>query len=134
MKIAVIGCTSLKKDYKCKVEEMYSKSTLFKYTLMYCKQKNFDNIIVLSAKYGILKLDDEVKPYNHSLSDKSLKERKKWYEEISNYLNSNYKNDEIIFYTSKPYFEGLKLNQKIVAPTKHLTIGYKLKFFKDNIK
>ena len=60
-KIVLISCVSKKLAVKSKAENLYS-SVLFKYNLRYAKSLNPEKIFILSAKYGLLSLDDEVEP------------------------------------------------------------------------
>ena len=56
--IALIGCVKSKNKGIHKACELYN-SPLFKYQLEYAKRKT-DKIYILSAKHGVLKLDDEI--------------------------------------------------------------------------
>jgi len=51
--LGLISCTKRKKDFPCKASEMYSASDLFRKAYAYC-YKNYDNVAILSAKYGLL--------------------------------------------------------------------------------
>lgn len=53
MKLALISCTSSKKEYPCKASEMYSPSPRFALAYQYAKQVAYV-VYVLSAKYGLL--------------------------------------------------------------------------------
>ena len=46
IKVGLIGCTSKKKNYFCKSEEMYSPSKYFQLRMEYCKKMNFDYIYI----------------------------------------------------------------------------------------
>ena len=70
MNIAIINCASQKATHGCKAIEMY-KSPLFK------AQSTLSNLIydecyILSGKYGIIKFDTIIEPYNLSLHSKRL--------------------------------------------------------------
>lgn len=66
----IISCTKLKKDYPCTVEEMYSPSWMFVNFVKYAREVlHADDIYILSAKYGVLRLDDNIEPYNLYIND-----------------------------------------------------------------
>ncbi len=69
MKIALISCVSKKltTKAKAKAKELYI-STLFKLSLKFAFKIKSDNIFILSAKYGLLELEDEISPYNQTLT------------------------------------------------------------------
>lgn len=73
--IAFVGCVKSKKDHPCKAEEMYT-SDLFKKSLRYAKKA--DKVYILSAKYGLLKLDEVISPYQETLNTKTKEQQKKW--------------------------------------------------------
>lgn len=45
MRIALISCTKVKKDYPCTAKEMYSQSTLFKKAVGYIDSRNYDETL-----------------------------------------------------------------------------------------
>jgi len=70
-KCAVITCKSTKKDYACKTKEMYSDSIHFKIQTPFI-EKFYDDFKICSLKYGILNLDDEIEPYQITLTKGSM--------------------------------------------------------------
>ena len=58
-KVTLISCVSKKLDLKSKAQDLY-QSPLFKKKLAYAEQINSDEIYILSAKYGLLKLNDDI--------------------------------------------------------------------------
>lgn len=130
MKIALISCSKNKKAAKCAANEMYSASTLFKKALTYCYRQNYDLILILSAKHGVLNLDDEIYPYELTLNSFSKTELKEWatkcFEILLNWKKTEAQFD---FYTGKVYFEELsKLLPNSNNVLKGLGIGERLKF------
>ncbi|UZQ49968.1 DUF6884 domain-containing protein [Clostridium kluyveri] len=67
-KIVLISCVSKKLSYPAKAKDMYI-SQLFKLNFNYANFIKADNIFILSAKYGLLKLDKEIEPYNETLNE-----------------------------------------------------------------
>lgn len=74
--IAFISCVKKKRNYPCKAQEMYI-SDLFKKSLNYAK-KHADKVFILSAKYGLLNLDEMIFPYEKTLNGLSECEKKRW--------------------------------------------------------
>ncbi len=66
MKIVLISCSSNKSNFQNRAKYLYA-SPLFKYSLTYAESLNPDKIYILSAKYGLLDLDDKVTSYNKTL-------------------------------------------------------------------
>ena len=135
-KIALISCGSLKVNKKSKVKNLYI-GDLFKKSLNYCLQ-NYDEVYVLSAKYGLLHLEEEIEPYNVSLHSKTIRERKEWaykvYKQIEEKIGLN---NKFYLYTGKLYREYLLRVLNSEAPLSKLTnngLGYQKKFYKDNTK
>ncbi|MGA8941654.1 MAG: DUF6884 domain-containing protein [Thermoactinomyces sp.] len=64
MQIAFVSCTRKKKDYPCSAENLYSASALFRKAFSFGKDR-YDKVYIVSAKYGLLKPDEEIEPYGH---------------------------------------------------------------------
>ena len=83
MKIILIACSSKKDKKKAKVEakDRYT-SALFRRSLEYAeaqkKARKADAIYILSAKYGLLGLEDKIPDYDKTLNKMSRAEAKKW--------------------------------------------------------
>lgn len=135
MKIALISCASKKLFRKAKARNMYI-SPLFKLNMKYASSLQPDKIFILSAKYRLLSLDEEIEPYNETLNTKSGKEIKLWAEGVLEELEkvADLERDEIIFLAGEKYRKYLipHINNYKV-PLKGLGIGKQLKFLKGNI-
>jgi hypothetical protein len=75
LKIGFISCTKKKKGFSCPSEEMYSISPLFQKAYSYCKD-HYDKVYILSAKYGLLKPDQVIDPYDQTLNSMKIWEKK----------------------------------------------------------
>ncbi|MGC9575613.1 MAG: DUF6884 domain-containing protein [Desulfobacterota bacterium U4-17] len=75
--IVLISCVSKKLPYRARAKDLYV-SSLFRATLQYALTFSPDRIFILSAKYGLLQLNDEIDPYNVTLKNMSVRERKNW--------------------------------------------------------
>ena len=104
----LISCVSKKVDFETSAEDLYI-SPLFKYNLAYAKGLNPEKIFILSAKYGLLELDSQIKPYNQTLNQMDINQRKIWAKNVLEKLENkiNLKEDKIIFLAGKRYREFL---------------------------
>ena len=135
MKVVLIPCASKKLKQKSKAKDLYI-SPLFKLSLNYAKSLNPDKIFILSAKYGLLDLEQEISPYDLTLNFMPEKEIKIWAEKVIEQLKEkvDLENDEIIFLAGEKYRKFLLPSIKSYKiPLKGRGIGKQLKFFKESI-
>ena len=135
-KIVLISCVSKKLNHKSKAQDLYV-SPLFQKNLRYAKSLNPDKIFILSAKYGLLSLTDEVEPYNKTLNKMTSNEIKEWANSVLKQLQkvSDLDNEEFIFLAGNNYRKFLLphiKNYKI--PMLGLGIGKQLKWLTERIK
>ncbi len=133
MKIVLISCVSKKLNYKAKAKELYI-SSLFKLNMKYAQSLSPDKIFILSAKYGLLKLDEEIDPYNETLNEKKDSEIKEWAGRVLNQLTkeADLENDEIIFLAGEKYRKYLLPQIKnYKVPLEGLGIGKQLGLLKE---
>ena len=144
--IILIACVSQKGDEKAKAKDLY-KSSLFKCSLAYANKLNPDMIFILSALHCLLDLDQEIEPYNVTLSnvpkDKrkaGLKildpaEKKEWGKKVIEQLSqqTDLKNDNFIILAGqeyiKPIIDGIS---HLTNPLKGLRQGERVKYLNDN--
>ncbi|MBU0923283.1 hypothetical protein KKG81_00245 [bacterium] len=107
-KIVLISCVSKKLHHKSKAEDLYI-SSLFKKGLEYAKLLQPDKIFILSAKYGLVNLKQEIEPYNITLNNMVKEERVIWSKNILSKLKklTDIENDEFVFLAGKKYIEFL---------------------------
>ena len=136
VKIVLISCVSKKLNHKSKAQDLYV-SPLFQKNLRYAKSLNPDKIFILSAKYGLLSLTDEVEPYDKTLNKMTSNEIKEWTNSVLKQLQkvSDLDNEEFIFLAGNNYRKFLLphiKNYKI--PMLGLGIGKQLKWLTEKIK
>jgi len=114
MKVALLSCTSSKKEYPCTAAEMYSPSPRFALAYQYAKQVA-DVVYVLSAKHGLLSENEVIEPYNETLNDKSKAERRIWANHVLKSLEKKYslETDEFIIIVGRVYNEFLISSMKL---------------------
>ena len=102
--IVLIGCVKTKLDHKAIAEELYI-SPLFKGRLKYARKINPDYIYIISAKYGLVGLNDEIEPYDKTLKTMSTVDTKKWADEVVGQLSktADLQNDKFLFLCGKEY-------------------------------
>jgi cytoplasmic iron level regulating protein YaaA (DUF328/UPF0246 family) len=128
--IVLISCVKTQKSYKSKAKDLFT-STYFTKSLEYATRLNPDKIFILSSKYGLLDLDEEITPYDVSLRAKISSERKIWanggLEKLKKVSAIN--NDKFILLAFDKYLEYIKAeikNKKI--PMEGLKQGEKLQW------
>lgn len=135
-KIVLISCASKKLAYKSKAKDLYI-STLFRFSLAYAKKLKPDKVFILSAKYGLLNLNDEIATYNETLNNKPVSDIKIWAEKVVFKLGkiANLQNDIFIFFAGKKYREFILPHIKYYKiPLKGLRIGEQLRFLKNKLE
>lgn len=131
--IVLLSCVKSKNDKKSKAKDMYI-SALFKYSYMYAsKITSQENIYILSAKYGLLKLDDEIYPYEDTLNTKTEKQKKIWAYKVYKQMKSlNFDFDkQTVFLCGNNYRKYLITKfSNAIAPLSGLGLGKQLQFYK----
>jgi cytoplasmic iron level regulating protein YaaA (DUF328/UPF0246 family) len=130
VKIVLISCVSKKLHHKSKAQNLYV-SPLFKKNLQYAKSLNADNIFILSAKYGLLRLNEEIEPYDKTLNKMRSNEIKEWAKFVLNQLkkSTDLENDEFVFLAGNNYRKFLLSHIKHYnIPMQGLSIGKQLQW------
>ncbi len=76
-RIVLISCVVQKLSQRAKAKDLYI-STLFKLNLKYAEKLEPNEIFILSAKYGLLPLGQEIEPYEQTLNNMRSNEIKQW--------------------------------------------------------
>lgn len=134
-KIILISCVSKKLSHKASARHLYI-SPLFKKNLAYAQRLNPDAIFVLSAKFGLVDLDQEIEPYDLTLNTMSADQIKVWAVRVLTQLSerADLSQDHFVFLAGTKYRKYLlpKLNYYEV-PMEGLSIGKQLQFLTDHI-
>ncbi len=107
-RIVLISCVKTKLDHPTKAEDLYI-SNLFKNYLAYARYIKPDLVFILSAKYGLLKLDEQIAPYEKTLNNMPVNERRTWSEKVISSLHehADLDRDEFIILAGEKYREYL---------------------------
>ena len=107
-RIALISCTSSKKDYACQAKELYSESATFRleYELANILA---EEIYILSAKHGIVAKDTVLAPYDYTLMHKSKDIKTQWSSKVLSQMREMFsiEEDEFIILAGNDYCEYL---------------------------
>lgn len=129
----MISCVSQKQPKRAKVRELYV-STLFKLNLKYAELLKPDAIYVLSAKHGLLALEDEIEPYEVTLNNMKTAEIRQWAEKVMEQLSSQVDLDRtrVIFLAGDKYRRYLLPHiPSYEIPLQGLRIGEQLQKLKE---
>ena len=135
MDVAFISCVKEKRIGKHKAKDLYT-SDFFKKSIGYCSSK-YDSVFILSAKFGLLDLEDTIENYEMTLNDFSKDEKIKWstmvHEQIKNKINDS---DDLYFYVGNNYRKHLlpMLNNNYYVPLEGKGIGEQLQYLKNNME
>ena len=80
--VVLLSCCKKKSFSRTCAKDLYIGDS-FKKSLVYALRiTGEENIFILSAKYGVVELNDEIEPYDETLVNKSVKERRQWSEKV----------------------------------------------------
>lgn len=126
--IILISCVSKKLNQKSKARDLYI-SPLFKKNLNYAQKLQPDQIFILSAKYGLVDLEQVIEPYDLTLNTMPAREVKRWADGVLRQLSerTDLQRDQFIFLAGAKYRKYLvpHLNH-VEVPFEGLTIGKQL--------
>ena len=134
--IVLISCVSQKLSHKAKARDLYI-STLFRLNLRFAQKLSPSNIFVLSAKYGLVDMEEEIEPYDVTLNTMPYKERKKWAEKVLKQMINccNIKDDHFIILAGQKYRQYLIPQlASYEIPMEGLRIGEQLQFLKRRVE
>lgn len=134
-KIVLISCASKKLNVKAIAEELYT-SPLFKLSLQFAKKIKPEGIYILSAKYGLIGLNKRIVPYNITMNNMPIKNRRTWAQEILKRLNSKFDLKKCHFIV----LAGIRYREFLIPelyscemPLENLTIGRQLQYLKGEL-
>lgn len=134
--VVLISCVSQKLNRKSKSKDLYT-SALFKKNMAYAEMLDPDQICILSAKYGLLALDDEIEPYDLTLNTMKSKEKQEWAATVLEQLKEveNLNNTNFIFLAGNNYRKYLIDSMpNYDVPMDGMRIGEQLQFLTEKLK
>jgi len=134
-RIALIACASKKLATRANAEKLYI-SSLFKCCQQYARKLNPDAIFILSAKLGLLTLDEEIEPYEVTLNRMKANKRKAWAKKVVEQLevHADLQRDHFILLAGERYRRYLLPHlASYEIPLKGLRIGEQLQYLKKQV-
>lgn len=131
-RFVLISCVSKKLASRAPAQNIYL-SPLFRLNLRYAQSFSPNAIYILSAKHGMLRLDEMIEPYDLTLNDMKSGERKEWARKVLDQLRSvsEFKNDHFIILAGQKYRQYLTSElSHVEVPMEGLGIGQQLQFLK----
>jgi len=140
-RIALVGCGKSKLDRAAPARELYT-GPLFRSALSYALEPDrFDSVYILSAKYGLLYLDEKIEPYDLALAQRDRAARVKWGRLVAASLDAlHYRCPlDITCLAGRPYVDALlwmgegyffEHRWSLSAPLSGLGRGQRLAWFK----
>ncbi|MEO8426625.1 MAG: DUF6884 domain-containing protein [Verrucomicrobiota bacterium] len=128
--IVLISCASKKVHHKTNAKDLYI-SPLFAGNLRYARSLKPDGIFILSAKHGLLGLDEEIEPYNTTLKDMPPAQIKAWANKVVEQLKgqADLQSDHFIFLAGEKYRKHLAPHlASYEVPLRGMPIGKQLKY------
>ena len=109
LRIGLVGCGKAKLGHAAPVRQLYTGS-LFRGALQVATARCGANVMVLSAKHGLVPLDICVEPYELSLLRLSREERARWGELVGNELLWRFPDvvAELQVFAGAPYVDALR--------------------------
>ena len=138
MKVSLVGCWQLKLDVPAKARDLY-RSSLFKSTLRYAESTS-ERTFIISAKYGLLELEQVIAPYEMRVADLPKLQRFLWAERVVDDLVHRLgERIEVRLLSGSEYAlpirRALVERQMVVeSPLHGLTIGYRLQWLKEHTR
>lgn len=135
MKIVLISCVKKKLPHRAKAKDLYT-STLFRFNLEYAHSLNPDAIYILSAKYGLVNLDQEIDTYDLTLNKMGESQKQAWAQKVLMELSqkSDLVHDTFIFLAGMNYRKYLIPSMTTYEiPLEGYTFGQQLRELKRRI-
>ncbi|RWN37530.1 DUF6884 domain-containing protein [Mesorhizobium sp.] len=126
--IVLISCGKTKHHSRSRASNLY-RGDLFKKSLAYARSLEPDAIYILSAKHGLVGLDDELDPYELTLTKMGIKERRAWAKGVCEQLSEHVDltRDRLIFLAGDVYRKHLTPFVKTYSmPLEGLSFGRQL--------
>ncbi|MFB6145483.1 MAG: DUF6884 domain-containing protein [Candidatus Nanohaloarchaea archaeon] len=135
MEIGLVSCSKSKKDEPSKPGELYTESALFRKAKRHAENKH-DNWFILSAKHHLLDPEgEEIEPYDETLRDKGVDEKKQWSRKVLEQLKENdLLEHQLVIHAGKDYYKYLlplleEAGATYRIPTKGLSQGQTMRWY-----
>lgn len=109
-KLAVIACTKQKRSTSAPAIELYDRSALFRLSVAAARHEGLA-VLVLSSKYGLVRPDAVLQPYEADLRQMSPSERSAWQRTIAEQaraLLTEHGISEVVCFAGQEYRQTLR--------------------------
>ena len=134
--VVLLSCVKKKLDVPAIAKEIYI-SDFFQKAFKYAQSLRPDKIFILSAKYQLLSPERMIEPYELTLNNMGVAERRKWANQVIEQLRNqaDLENDKFVFLAGQKYREFLvpEINN-FEVPMQGLQIGKQLGWLKREIE
>ena len=127
--LGLIACSKSKGPKRSLAFLLY-QGALFRKSLSLASRR-CDHVCILSAKHGLVNLNDPLEPYEQTLSGMALSERKAWARKVCAQIADQYPGADLIYFAGDLYLQGLPKGQE---PMKGMTIGRRLQWLDQQLK
>ena len=137
MKIGLISDTSRHMNGKTLAGMIFDNSPLFRYSSAYC-EKEYDQVYILSAKYGLISPKDTIESYDEDVNTKRKKAFERWLFDTTEQIRKAFPiGTELYFHTGRRYrqlISQLEDEYTCFEPMKGLAIGQQMQKYKELLK
>lgn len=123
--VCLIACSAVKARHPMRAEDLY-QGDLFRKSLAWARLTGrFQEILVLSAKHGVVQLEQVVEPYNMTLNDVGTEDRRLWAQVVARDLMNRFSASDVpiefVALAGRSYMEELSLELQVVMPSAELS-------------
>jgi hypothetical protein len=135
-RVALVSCVKSKRDHVSPAGDLYT-SPLFRGLRAYAKA-HADRWYILSAKHGLLHPEDRIGPYEKTLNNAGVHERREWAERVEDRLEQVLPAGcEVLILAGQRYREYLvpyleSRGHRVLIPLEGLQMGQQLKWLKES--
>ncbi len=130
--VVLVSCGSKKLDRRSQAQHLYT-GVLFRYSLKYAKKLEPSHIYILSARHGLLALEQQINPYDQTLNSMPASKVQNWADQVISQLSQKFSLDEthFVILAGQRYRKYLQPHmQHVDAPLTGLTIGKQIQKLK----
>ena len=130
--VALVACAAAKLTRAAPAEELYV-SALFRKSRAYA-ERSADHWYILSAMHGLVRPEDVIAPYDLTLNQMGIAERRRWADRVNGQLNGVIRSGStLLFLAGARYREGIEPVQRqrgvaITVPMEGMRIGEQLQW------
>ena len=110
VRVAIIACTKQKRSTAATAVELYDRSPLFRLSVAAARREDL-TVLVLSSKYGLVKADTVLQPYEADLRQMSAAERSSWQATVAEQARTLIGNrgiKEVVCFAGQDYRRALR--------------------------